>query len=144
MSNHPIYQVAEFMQLGGQYVPETTHWDALAEDLMQFVDRVDEETNETYEALGTTRVLDGGVVLNHAEALDGFLDIAYAAMTGAVRLVGQDKAAAAWNEIVDANLAKVDGRHGEPIIHPITGKIGKPEGWTSPDIESIIGPETLF
>lgn len=129
---HPVLAVARFMELGGQEFPEDTDWDMAWPDLKPFLARVKEEVQEIKDS----RCCDNDFV-GH-EALDGFLDVAYAALTGAVRLVGREKAARAWDLVVDANLAKVDGRFGPPVINEETGKIGKPEGWQAPDIEGLM------
>lgn len=129
---HPVLAVARFMELGGQEVPEDTDKDMTWQDLKPFLARVKEEVQEIKES----RCCDNDF-MGH-EALDGFIDVAYAALTGAVRIVGRDKAARAWDLVVDANLAKVDGRFGPPIIDEETGKIGKPEGWRSPDIAGMM------
>ena len=129
--NHPIDNVASFMILGGQTVPYNTDRDISKTDIRKFIERIDEEVEETYFASARNEI-------QIAEALDGAIDTAYVAMTLAIRLVGPLKARKAWDAVVDANLAKVDGRYGDPIINPDTGKIGKPEGWTAPDIEAIV------
>ena len=129
--NHPIDNVASFMVLGGQYFPNDTDRDISKSDIRKFIERIDEEVEETYFASARNEI-------QIAEALDGAIDTAYVAMTLAIRLVGPLKARKAWDAVVDANLAKVDGRYGDPIINPDTGKIGKPEGWTAPDIEAIV------
>lgn len=129
--NHPIDNVASFMDLGGQYFPNDTDRDISKSDIRKFIERIDEEVEETYFASARNEI-------QIAEALDGAIDTAYVAMTLAIRLVGPLKARKAWDAVVDANLAKVDGRYGDPILNPKTGKIGKPEGWTAPDIEAIV------
>lgn len=130
--NHPIDNVASFMALGGQEYPSDTDRDIQRTDIRKFADRIDEEVEEIYEATFS------GEEIQLAEVLDGAIDTAYVAMTLAIRLVGPLKARKAWDAVVDANLAKVDGRYGDPILNPKTGKIGKPEGWTAPDIEAIV------
>lgn len=136
---HPVEAIASFMALGGQVVPDDVDRDITTEEICRFIDRVEEEIEETFDASGfhdpAFRIQ---APVNHAEVLDGFIDAAYAALTGAIRVAGEEKAKAAWDAVVDANLSKVDGRYGPPIINPETGKIGKPEGWIAPDIEAII------
>lgn len=131
MSN-PVKDVGQFMQLGGQTVPTGLDKSLDPGEMFRFVRIVESEVSETRDAIFTPGEIDW------PEAVDGFLDIAYAALTGAVRLVGVEKASEAWYAIVDANLSKVDGRYGDPILDPTTGKIGKPEGWKAPEIERII------
>lgn len=123
-----IQDVAKFMYLGGQHVPDDVDTEG-NRDLFPFVDRVIDEVQETYDGINAG---------DDAEIVDGFLDIAYAAMTGAIRKAGAKKARLCWEAICDANLAKVDKRHGPVVRDPETGKILKPEGWTSPDIEGIL------
>lgn len=130
---HPVNEIAFFMHLGGQSFPADTDRDITRADIDKFIVRIQEEVSETVDA--TYAPADGP---NIPEALDGAIDTAYVALTLAIRLVGAKKAAQAWDAVVDANLAKVDGRHGPSIINPKTGKIGKPEGWTAPDIKKIV------
>lgn len=138
MAEHPVFQVAQFMDLGGQTVPRDVDFDITPEEILPFIDRVDEEVEETFVASGYDYEPGEHGSVNLPEVLDGFIDAAYAAFTGAIRVAGLTKARVAWDLVVDANLSKVDGRYGAPIINPVTGKIGKPEGWKSPDIESLI------
>lgn len=130
--SHPIDNIATFMVLGGQTAPRDTDRTITGTEFNQFIDRIVEEVNETAFSNNHT---DG---IDFPEALDGAIDTAYVALTLAIRLVGANKAREAWDAVVDANLAKVDTRHGAPIINPETGKIGKPKGWTAPDIEAIV------
>ena len=129
-----IADVAKFMMLGGQTVPYDVDDYVTASEMGAFIDRVVEEHNETCEGIYYD---------DEVEIVDGFLDIAYAAMTGAIRKAGATKAALAWEAILDANLAKVDGRHGPVVRNEETGKIEKPEGWTAPDIEKILQEEVF-
>lgn len=136
---HPVTAIAEFMSLGGQTVPDDVDFDITTMEIGKFLERVFEEANETFDASGFFGPeFQTQHPVNHAEVLDGFIDAAYAALTGAIRVAGVKKATAAWDAVVDANLSKVDGRFGPPGINPTTGKIGKPEGWIAPDIEAII------
>lgn len=128
---HPIENIATFMALGGQYFPNDTDHDISPEEIEKFLLRIEEEIQETIHATYEEPV-------NIPETLDGAIDTAYVALTLAIRLVGLEKARSAWDAVVDANLSKVDGRFGDPIIDPETGKIGKPEGWIAPDIEKIV------
>lgn len=136
---HPVTAIAEFMSLGGQTVPEDVDFAISPREINQFIDRVDEEATETFDAAGMVGYIEqGSVAIDHAGVLDGFIDAAYAALTGAIRVAGVEKATAAWDAVVDANLSKVDGRFGPAVIDPVTNKIGKPEGWIAPDIDGII------
>ncbi|MDK6943973.1 hypothetical protein QP251_13955, partial [Enterococcus faecalis] len=71
-------------------------------------------------------------------AVDGFLDTAYVAITGAIRIAGVEKARECWEAIMRANTSKIDGTYGETITDPKTGKILKPKGWKAPDIKGIL------
>ena len=130
--------IAFFMYLGKQYFPMDTDHEITFGQISRFIDRVHEEVTETWDAAGTSEDSPNAPVKNLPEVLDGFIDTAYVALTGAIRLVGPEKAARAWDAVVDANLSKVDRRYGAPIINEETGKIGKPEGWKAPDIEGIV------
>lgn len=115
------------MELGGQIRKgETFNIDSY--DLSCILDFVVEEVNETTDAIYRHDL---------AEALDGFIDTAYVALTGAIALVGRDKAIRAWEQVVDVNLSKVDGRFGPPIIDADTGKIKKPRGWQPPNYDFL-------
>lgn len=101
----------------------------------------EEELRETEEALLLLSVLreDREDRLRYlAESVDGFLDLAYVAFTGAIRLVGAVKAKECWEAILDANDSKINGTLGEVITDPNTGKVLKPRGWKAPDLESIL------
>lgn len=42
-----------------------------------------------------------------------------------------------WNEVARSNLAKIDATTGT-VLKRADGKVQKPEGWTPPDIASIL------
>lgn len=145
-----IEKIAEFMLLGGQLVPFDVDKGMSTAELMKFFGRIEDEMFETQDAIGYFDEA-WGIHLpqdelpprDYAETIDGFLDVAYTALSAAIRLAGDTKATQAWEAVCDANLAKVDGRHGPVVRDPATGKIGKPEGWQAPDIEKIL-QEALF
>ena len=122
-------EIALFMRAGNQEVP-TKPVVGVPADVALFIERVREEVKETSDAY----------FLNHqAEAVDGFLDTAYVAITGAIRVAGVKKARECWEAILRANTSKIDGTYGETVTDPDTGKILKPEGWKAPDIKGILG-----
>ena len=122
-------EIALFMRAGNQTVPHKPS-SGVPAGVARFIDRVREEVKETSNAY----------FANHrAEAVDGFLDTAYVAITGAIRIAGVEKARECWEAIMRANTSKIDGTYGETVTDPSTGKILKPEGWTAPDIEGILG-----
>ena len=122
-------EIALFMRAGNQVVPHKPS-SGVPVDVAGFINRVREEVKETSDAYFTN---------NRAEAVDGFLDTAYVAITGAIRIAGVEKARECWEAIMRANTSKIDGTYGETVTDPDTGKILKPEGWTAPDIEGILG-----
>ncbi|WP_448857712.1 hypothetical protein [Corynebacterium propinquum] len=120
---HPVDTVVQFMALGDQ-LPGLDE-----PNLHEFLNRVDDEMVETYDAIERE---------DQAETLDGFLDIAYAALTAAVATADRPvEARMAWDAVVEANLSKVDGRFG-PVQRSKHGKILKPEGFKAPDIQGIL------
>ena len=133
---HPIKDVADFMVLGGQLVPPGVDHSLDYPTIGHFIDRILEEVKETMASFDQeTEEFD------YAELVDGFIDTAYVALTGAIRAVGREKAAAVWDAVVDANLAKVDERHGPVVVDDETGKILKPEGWEPPNVEEIVNAD---
>lgn len=149
-----IYDISDFMALGGQTVPEDVDHEITSEELLKFFNRVDDELMETWEAISYINE-SWGIHENESwgihepiydmpprdipETIDGFLDIAYTALSAAIRLVGAEKAARCWDEVLTTNLAKVDGTYGPVIRNVETGKIEKPEGWEAPRIAEILG-----
>lgn len=127
MTNTPITPIADFMELGGQIRKGET-FDVDSYDIACILEFVGEEVNETADAIHYHDL---------EEALDGFIDTAYVALTGAIALVGRDKAIRAWEQVVDVNLSKVDGRFGPPIIDADTRKIKKPRGWQPPNYDFL-------
>jgi len=127
-------RIVDFMELGGQEVPSNPivakgDGKKLQEDALNILGFVKSEVEETEEALHA---------IDQAEALDGFLDIAFVAITGALRVAGLRAAKEAWDAIVKANLSKVDWSIGPAKNDPETGKVLKPGGWKAPDIEGIL------
>lgn len=143
-----LNDISDFMLAGGQHVPGRPNWTPSPFEIDQYISRVESEVEETItatwggpedyvkaEATGETF----NPIPDVPEVVDGFLDIAYAAFTGALNVAGLEKTRACWEAIVDANLAKVDGRFGPAITDPESEKILKPIGWKAPDIEGILG-----
>lgn len=124
-----VEHIAFFMREGGQTVPDDYDPHIPQYEVREFMDRLEDEVNEGFEAVH---------YLDDAEAVDAFLDAAYVAFTGAIRIAGVNKTAEAWEAIIRANESKVDGSIGPKRQDPDTGKILKPEGWTAPDIAGIL------
>ena len=122
-------EIALFMRAGNQIVPEAPA-ESVPSALLDFIARVREEVRETESGWANN---------NRAEVVDVFLDTAYVAITGAIRIAGVEKARECWEAIMRANTSKIDGTYGETVTDPDTGKILKPEGWTAPDIGGILG-----
>lgn len=68
-----------------------------------------------------------------------YADLIYVVLGSALQQVGKYRFAKAWMEVHRSNMAKsVDGK----VVKRSDGKVFKPDGWTPPDLESIInGPE---
>ena len=47
-----------------------------------------------------------------------------------------------WNEVMRSNMAKINPTTGV-VLRRSDGKILKPEGWTPPDLESILNPPQM-
>lgn len=136
-----LAKIEQFMQAGGQITRRSRVDNLLEQDsILNYVERMWDEARETEEAANLDNIYDGlsDSVNDEAELVDGFLDTAYVAFTGAIRVVGLEKTLECWNAIVQANDNKINGRFGDIIVDPDTGKILKPEGWQAPDIEKII------
>lgn len=140
-----VYHISEFMQRGGQTVPSDVDREIPTEELLKYWERIDDEFQETWDAICYHDDDWGFAIPRHdqpprdiAETVDGFLDIAYSALSAVIRIAGEDKAYKAWWEVIHANLNKVNGVYGPKILNPETGKIEKPEGWVAPDIERIL------
>jgi len=87
---------------------------------------LEEEYNEWVTADG---------VDDHAEMIDGLLDICVVAWGSVLAFLGPVKAKAAAAEVTRSNLSKVvDGR----VLKNAAGKILKPVGWSAPDIAGVI------
>ncbi|WOT03408.1 hypothetical protein [Corynebacterium pyruviciproducens] len=121
-----LEQIADFMNAGNQKVPEKPRKDPFSYECWHILNRVLEEYHETRYAKTT------------AEALDGFLDIAYVAFTGALHVAGLKATEEAWKLINRANTSKIDGTYGPTVTDPLTGKILKPEGFKHPNIQEVI------
>lgn len=66
---------------------------------------------------------------------DGYADMIFVILGSALVQIGKYRFIRAWQEVVRSNMAKcIDGK----IIMRDDGKVLKPEGWTPPDIRSIL------
>ena len=119
-------QIADFMRAGRQRVPAIPRRRHNTAEFWEILGRIREEYDETRCAANT------------AEALDGFLDIAYVAFTGALHVAGLKATEEAWELINRANTSKIDGTYGPTVTDPLTGKILKPEGFKHPNIQEVI------
>ena len=129
LSEDLFTEIALFMSAGGQEVPDVPEQRVPA-DVSRFIVRTQDEVDETDNAYLQDDV---------AETVDGFLDTAYVAITGAIHVAGVEKTRECWEAIMRANTSKIDGTYGEMVTDPETGKILKPEGWQAPDIKGILG-----
>lgn len=121
-----LEQIRDFMRAGNQSVPAIPRRDHHDQEFWEILARAYDEWEETRCARNT------------AEALDGFLDIAYVAFTGALHVAGLKATEEAWELINRANTSKIDGTYGPTVTDPLTGKILKPEGFKHPNIQEVI------
>lgn len=120
---NPIHSVHRFMRLAGQLEDPDRTW----RTLNQYINRVYEEVYETEAAMCEHDI---------EEIIDGLIDTAYTALGACIWLVGKQHTIEAWDTVADANLAKVDGRHG-PTVRDKYGKVQKPSGWQRPSHHHI-------
>lgn len=93
-----------------------------------YLNLVDEERNEFIEALADN---------NELEQFDAVLDQIVVLMGyGLSRGWNMN---AGWAEVMRSNMAKIDPYSGT-VRRRSDGKILKPEGWTPPDLGSILNP----
>ena len=69
------------------------------------------------------------------EQLDALIDILVVTI-GAIHSMGAD-AEGAWNEVMRTNFAKINSETGK-VRKREDGKVLKPEGWTSPELEQFL------
>lgn len=119
--------VAQFLEASGQRVNESIINDWEKDDQSQlYMKLVVEEFEETAKAWN-----EGDTV----ELADGIADLIWV-LQGLALSIGipqQD----VWNEVRRSNLAKIDPATGK-VIKRDDGKVLKPDGWTAPDIKTII------
>ena len=87
-----------------------------------YIDLIDEEYKEFYEAENAT------------EVLDACMDMIWVIM-GYCYMMGWD-VDRAWKEVARSNLAKINPETGK-VIKREDGKVLKPEGWTPPALEQF-------
>ena len=75
---------------------------------------------------------------NFPEAVDGLIDMLWVILGTLYTYVGPDTALELLKEVARANLSKVDGSLGD-LVKDNNGKVVKPQGWTAPDIEGVLG-----
>lgn len=114
---------AFFMQACGQTTHEGNHQQA-----MLYSDLIEEERKE---------MMDARLANDEVEEFDAVLDqivvlIGYGLSRGWPMNEG-------WAEVVRSNMAKIDPTTGT-VRRRDDGKILKPEGWTPPDLGSLLNP----
>ena len=72
---------------------------------------------------------------DRVEQLDALIDILVVTI-GAIHSMGAD-AEGAWNEVMRTNFAKINSETGK-VRKREDGKVLKPEGWTSPELEQFL------
>ena len=114
---------AFFMRACGQ---TTTDFNPGQSDM--YLNLIDEERTEFIEALADN---------NELEQFDAVLDQIVVLMGyGLSRGWNMN---AGWVEVMRSNMAKIDP-HSGTVRRRADGKILKPEGWTPPDLGSILNP----
>lgn len=107
-----------------------------------------EEVQEFCEAAGLRIILDemgdasvedayNDGAVDHAQAFDALIDVTYVAM-GTAHLLGYPWQAG-WDEVQRANMTKVRAQSAGESKRGTSLDVIKPEGWTPPDIELILG-----
>lgn len=103
-----------------------------------FTDVVNDETRFVHEGLGNIIKFFRDLPLhyfrpNHVESLDALADLLYVTYGMAHRM--DYPIDPAFKEVHRSNMAKlVDGK----VLKDAKGKVQKPEGWTPPDLASIL------
>ena len=114
---------AFFMRACGQTVHEGNH-----EQAMMYSDLIEEERKEMMDArLANDEVEEFDAVLDQIVVLMG-----YGFSRGWPMNAG-------WAEVIRSNMAKIDPKTGT-VRRREDGKILKPEGWTPPDLASLLNP----
>lgn len=115
-------------------------------ELLLGLNLVLEETQELVHACGCKIYYDNAAQMaayvvdkdiDHAEALDGAMDIMYV-LFGLLLRLGYPRSLvhAAWREVTRANMAKAGGERRED------GKRLKPAGWVAPNVQALIDAYT--
>lgn len=73
---------------------------------------------------------------NRGEVLDGFIDVIWTALGGAMNMTPRFREALV--EVGRANMSKFP--NGQVIRDSETGKVLKPAGWTPPNVEQFLEP----
>lgn len=119
--------VSAFMRAAGQ--PVATRPTLVDTDLADVRARMlAEEVTEYCDA-----VAEGDLV----EIGDGLADVVVVALGTMLTYFGERTTRKILAEVAASNAAKVDGRHG-PVVWKSPGKVGKPEGWITPNVASVI------
>jgi predicted HAD superfamily Cof-like phosphohydrolase len=113
---------AKFMEACGQTTDKLN-----ADQLSLYMKLIVEEMEELLEGYGKR---------DEVETFDAILDIIVVCI-GFGLSAGWDMTAG-WKEVVRSNMAKIDPVTGL-VKRREDGKILKPEGWTAPDLEKILG-----
>jgi predicted HAD superfamily Cof-like phosphohydrolase len=115
---------AFFMRACGQTTRGYNH-----EQAMMYSELIEEERKEMMDArLANDAVEEFDAVLDQIVVLMGY---------GLSRGWPMNEG---WAEVVRSNMAKIDPRTGV-VLRRADGKILKPEGWTAPDLASLLNPK---
>ena len=121
------HRIAYFMKAGKQLVPETPQVPSPEVHEMR-LSLINEEVTELQDAYAAGDI---------PEIVDAGIDLAIVALGAALDAAPAQAVLLCLKAVLTANEAKVDPETGELTLRE-DGKIGKPEGWESPDIAAIL------
>ena len=121
------HRIAYFMKAGKQLVPDTPQVPT-KEAQERRISLIGEEFTELKDAYRDENI---------PEIVDAGIDLAIVALGAALDAAPAHAVLLCLKAVLTANEAKVNPKTGELTLRE-DGKIGKPEGWKSPDIAAIL------
>jgi NTP pyrophosphatase (non-canonical NTP hydrolase) len=122
--------VATFLSAAGQDVNTALISDWKSSPQAELYKKLcEEEFTELIDAWNETDVV---------EVADAIADLIWV-LQGLALSIGVPQQAV-WDEVARSNLAKIDSVTGK-VLKRADGKVQKPDGWTPPDIRSILFKE---
>lgn len=140
---NPFNDQAEFMQASGQQIISPTgdqfalYWNLVQEEGIELGQAMHDLLNLTRkEPTEADQQYITDVIHRSANVVDAIVDT-MVTLIGLGYSMGVDMEAA-WQEVHQSNMAKVDPETGRVIRREEDGKILKPEGWTPPDLVKVV------